>query len=52
MPLDRNTVARAVGEHVRQLRQGGARLTQDDKQTLRRLHERVAERVARHARKR
>ena len=49
MPLDRKTVNRTTAEHVRLLRASGARLTDGDKQAIRKMHERAAERVARRA---
>ena len=51
MPLDRKTVDRTTAEHVRMLRASGARLTDRDKQTIRKMHERAATTVARRARR-
>ena len=49
MPLDRRAVDRTTAEHVRLLRATGARLTDRDKQAIRKMHQRAAERVARRA---
>ncbi len=51
MPLDRRTVDRTATEHVRLLRESGVRLSDRDKQAIRRMHERAAEKVARRARR-
>ncbi len=51
MPLDRKTVDRAAADHVRMLRKCGVRLTDREKQAVRRLHERVADKVARKAKR-
>ena len=46
MPLDRNTVEKNIGEHVRQFRRS---LSDKEKRELRKQHERIAEKVARRA---
>jgi len=47
MPLNRNSVDRTCAEHLRQLRESGVRLTEDDKRRIRKEHERVATQVER-----
>ena len=51
MPLDRKTVERAAAQHIRLLRESGARPTDRDKRAIRRLHEQTAEKVARKAKR-
>ena len=49
MSLDRKKVDRTAAEHIRQLQDTGGRLTDADKRDIRRMHERMAEKVARRA---
>ena len=44
MPLDRNTVDRAAGAHIRQLRQL-RNVSEAEKRTIRKMHEQAAQKV-------
>ena len=45
MPLDRNTVERTAAAHIRRLARGGA-LSPEKKHRIRKMHERLARKVA------
>jgi len=48
MPLDRNTVDKAAGAHIRQIQQV-RRVSEDEKREIRKLHERIARKVEQNA---
>jgi len=45
MTLDRKTVDETAAAHIRQLRERGAPVTEEDKRRIRREHERIAQKV-------